>query len=79
MSRRRVRKPDNSMEEFKNFRWIECTVDVAVNPITKNQVTITPPVKLGCYEDFAKFNDQWEDFCKNSLVGDPDEVYFELT
>jgi hypothetical protein len=75
MSRRKVvQKP---MDSFKGFRWFECTVDVAVNPVTKNQVTLTPPVTIGCYEDFAKFNDQWEEFCK-ILSGDPDEVCFTL-
>lgn len=78
MSRRKVQKPDNSMNEFKGFRWIECTVDVAVNPVTKNQVTLTPPVRISGYEDFARFNDQWEDFCSNVISGDPDEVCFIL-
>lgn len=77
MSRRRVVRPD-PMDDFKGFRWIECTVDVAVNPVTKNQVTLTPPVRIGSYEDFARFNDQWEDFCTNSLTGDPSEVCFTL-
>ena len=67
------------MDSFKGFRWIECELLVAINPVTKNQVTLTPPVTIGCFEDFAKFNDQWEDFCQNILSGDPDEVCFELT
>jgi hypothetical protein len=66
------------MDSFKGFRWIECELTVAVNPITKNQVTLTPPVRIGSYEDFAKFNVEWEQFCK-LLSGDPDEVCFQLT
>jgi hypothetical protein len=77
VSRRRIR-PANAMDAFKGFRWIECEMQTAVNPVTKSQVTLTPPVKLGCFEDFAKFNDQWAEFC-GLLSGDPDEVCFELT
>lgn len=77
MSKRKT-NPD-PMESFSGFRWMECYIDVAINPVTKNQVTLTAPVRIGCVEDFAKFNDQWEDFCTNSLVGDPSEVFFELT
>jgi hypothetical protein len=72
--------PDKSMDSFSNTRWVECYVDTAINPVTKNQVTLTPPVRIGCYEDFAKFYDQWEDFCEKVLPPlDPDEVCFTLT
>lgn len=78
MSRRRssISKPVPT-DDFKGFRWIECYIDTAINPVTMNQVTLTTPVRLGCHEDFEKFNDQWEQFCK-LLSGDPDEVYFIL-
>ena len=80
MSRRRsVNSRPDPMSDFRGFRWIECYVETAVNPVTKNQVTLTAPVRIGSYEDFVKFNVQWEDFCKNSLSGDPDEVCFTLT
>lgn len=76
---RRSRTPDNAMEDFKSFRWVECYVDTAINPVTMNQVTLIPPVRIGCYEDFAKFYDQWEDFCQTILDGlNPDEVCFTL-
>lgn len=76
MSKRRT--PADELDSFKGFRWVECYVDVAVNPVTKSQVALTPPVKIGCFEDFAKFYDQWDDFCENVLTGDPDEVCFSL-
>lgn len=66
------------MDDFKGFRWIQCEIETAINPVTKNQVTLTPPVKIGCFEDFAKFYDKWEDFCQNILVGDPTEVCFNI-
>lgn len=81
MSRRKVvRQPDDSMDVFKGFRWVECYVDVAVNPRTKSEVTFTPPVRIGCFEDFAKFYDEWENFCSRDLNGlDPAEVCFQLS
>lgn len=77
MSKRKI--PVDEMDSFKNIRWVECYVDVAVNPVTKNQVTLTPPVRIGCFEDFAKFYDQWEQFCNDVLTGEATEVCFQLT
>lgn len=74
MSRRKVKDP---MDDFSGFRWMECYVDTAINPVTRKQVTLTTPVRIGCFEDFARFYDQWEQFCK-LLSGDPDEICFVL-
>lgn len=79
MSRRKIQPVNNDMDAFKGFRWVECYVDTAINPVTRNQVTLTPPVRIGCYDDFARFYDQFEEFCANDLKGlDPDEVCFTL-
>lgn len=78
MVRRAARKPDDDLTDFRGFRWMECYVDVAVNPVTMKQVTFTTPVAIRCVEDFARFNEQWDDFCRNVLAGDPDEVHFSL-
>lgn len=75
---RRARKPDDDLGDFQGFRWMECYVDVAVNPVTMKQVTFTQPVAIRCVEDFARFNEKWDDFCRNVLSGDPDEVHFTL-
>lgn len=77
MGKRRVAQKPDPVDDFKGFRWMECYIDTAINPVTKNQVTFTSPVRVGCFEDFAKFNDQWTEFC-GLLSGDPDEVCFTL-
>jgi hypothetical protein len=75
---RRAQKPADDLADFRGFRWMECYVDIAVNPVTMKQVTFTQPVVIRCVEDFTRFNEKWQDFCENVLAGDPDEVYFTL-
>lgn len=70
------------ISDTKCFRkWdFDCVMTEAINPVTKNQVKLTPPVKISCYEDFVKFNDQWEKFCQEVTDSrfDPDEIWFTL-
>jgi hypothetical protein len=75
---RRAKEPADDLGDFRGFRWMECYVDTAVNPVTLKQVTFTQPVAIKCVEDFARFNEKWDDFCRNALTGDPDEVHFTL-
>jgi hypothetical protein len=64
---------------FRGFSF-DCFIDTAINPVTKKQVVFTEPVVIKCYEDFAKFYDQWDKFCGDlSKSGcNPDEVAFSM-
>jgi hypothetical protein len=64
------------VESFRGFPF-DCEITVAVNPLTKTEVQLTPPVKIKCFEDFARFYDKWDEFCKD-LGGHPTEVAFTL-
>lgn len=64
---------DENMSEF----IFDCDIPVAVNTVTKSECRLVPPVKIRSWEDFRRFNDQWDRFCRTS--GDiPEEVHFEL-
>jgi hypothetical protein len=45
---------------------VECEVTVAVNPITYREVELSPPVRLETWDDFERFNDAWELFCRRA-------------
>ena len=68
------RSKADGVESFRGFAF-DCEITVAVNPITKSEVKLTPPVKIKCFEDFARFYDEWDEFCKD-LGGQPSEVAF---
>lgn len=67
------------VETFRGFNF-DCFIDVAVNPVTKSQVELVEPVKIDSFEDFARFYDQWEQFCSDLHRSDcdPAEVCFRL-
>lgn len=78
MSRRKpqVTPQDGTLQilEFQGFLF-DCDIPVAVNPITRSECRLVPPVKIRCFEDFARFYERWEEFCKD-LGGNPEEVCF---
>lgn len=45
---------------------VDCMVTVAVNPITYQEVILDPPVRLVDWDDFERFNDAWELFCRRA-------------
>jgi hypothetical protein len=50
---------------------------VAINPVTKSEVKLNPPVWLESWEDLDRFNDLWDDFCAQAWENgriDPVEV-----
>lgn len=70
---------DGGVETYREFNF-DCYIDIAVNSVTKKQVELVQPVRIRCYEDFAKFHEQWDKFCEdlNKSGCDPDEVYFKM-
>jgi hypothetical protein len=66
--------------------WVDClkdfsfesVIEFAVNPVTKKQVTLTPPVKIERFEDIANFYDAWEKFCVDATGPkfNPSEIWF---
>jgi len=73
-SKRRKTNNADATIDYREFRF-DCLIDTAINPFTKSEVTLVKPVAIRCYEDFARFYDDWEDFCK-ALSDDPKEVFF---
>jgi hypothetical protein len=45
---------------------VDCMVTVAVNPLTYQEVILDPPVRLVTWDDFDRFNEAWEKFCRHA-------------
>jgi hypothetical protein len=41
-------------------------VTMAVNPISYEEVQLDPPVRILSWEEYDRFNDAWEKFCRNA-------------
>lgn len=52
-------------EVFRNFAF-DCELTMAVNPVTYTECRLDPPVKILSYNDFTRFNDKWEKFCRHA-------------
>lgn len=70
---------ESGVETYRGFNF-DCYIDIAINSATNKQVELVEPVRIGCYEDFARFYEQWDKFCAdlNNSGCDPDEVYFKM-
>ena len=44
----------------------DCEITRAINPISYREVELMPPVRLETWDDFERFNDAWELFCRRA-------------
>ena len=43
---------------------MENEIRIGVNPITKTEVILNPPVKINSYEELAEFSEVWNKLCE---------------
>lgn len=53
------------MSDLKEFIF-DLEITHAVNPVSYQGVTLDPPVKILSWEEFDRFNEEWERFCRRA-------------
>jgi hypothetical protein len=44
----------------------DCEITRAVNPVSYEEVELTPPVRISTWEQYDLFYDRWERFCRDA-------------
>jgi hypothetical protein len=53
------------MSDLREFEF-DLEIVKAVNPISYEEVELMPPVKIESWEEYQRFNDKWEKFCRDA-------------
>jgi hypothetical protein len=53
------------VSDLKEFIF-DLEITTAVNPVSYQEVTLDPPVKILSWEDYDRFNEEWERFCRRA-------------
>jgi hypothetical protein len=53
------------MTDLGEFEF-DCEIIKAINPVSYEEVELTPPVRISTWEQYDLFYDRWERFCRDA-------------